>query len=170
MPNGGSDCCGTCWFNTKNKGEAGYEHSRGPDPDFCRIRQISIQDPFYTYCANHPHRMPGKVQIPVGSVYKGDSQGNRQVLVPLPDTPENRFIHLKLLEQIREGLREEYPIGIPAPVAIIEQLTEWGEVRAIPDLEIIAAVGIAGGEPEFHELTNVRTVLAARSALERLKK
>jgi len=27
MPDGGSDCCGTCWFNERNKGEAGYAHA-----------------------------------------------------------------------------------------------------------------------------------------------
>jgi hypothetical protein len=89
--------------------------------------------------------MPGKVEAPVGSVYTGDSLGNRQVLVPLPDTPENRFFHLKLLERIREGPREEYPIGIPSAVAIIDQLAEWGEIRAIPDLEMVAAGEIADG-------------------------
>jgi hypothetical protein len=28
MPNAGSDNCGTCWFNTKNKGETGLGHFR----------------------------------------------------------------------------------------------------------------------------------------------
>lgn len=47
MPNGGSDCCGTCWFNLKNKGEAGYDHVKDPEPDRCAIRTIDIPDPFY---------------------------------------------------------------------------------------------------------------------------
>ena len=52
MPNGGSDCCGTCWFNAKNKGEAGYGHRKDPDPEYCLIRQLEIRSPMYTYCAN----------------------------------------------------------------------------------------------------------------------
>jgi hypothetical protein len=24
MPNGGSDCCGTCWFNSTHQGQVGY--------------------------------------------------------------------------------------------------------------------------------------------------
>ncbi len=40
MPNGGSDCCGTCWFNAKNKGEAGYEHRGDAAPEYCLIRKL----------------------------------------------------------------------------------------------------------------------------------
>jgi len=38
MPNGGSDCCGTCWFNARNKGEAGYGHALATEPARCTIR------------------------------------------------------------------------------------------------------------------------------------
>ncbi len=78
MPNGGSDCCGTCWFNAKNKGQAGYEHVEDPEPNFCIIRQLAIKNAFYTYCANHPHKNPDKLNIPIGPVYVGDSSGYRQ--------------------------------------------------------------------------------------------
>ncbi len=90
MPNGGSDCCGTCWFNSKNKGEAGYEHAHDREADFCMIRQISIIGPFYTYCANHPHKNAKKVDIPIGPVFIGDSSGKREVWVESPDTDEIR--------------------------------------------------------------------------------
>ena len=43
MPNGGSDNCGTCWFNTKNKGETGLGRFRDPAPDFCSIRELAIE-------------------------------------------------------------------------------------------------------------------------------
>ena len=43
MPNGGSDCCGTCWFNAKNKGEKGYGHAKDPEPAFCTIRALPIE-------------------------------------------------------------------------------------------------------------------------------
>ena len=29
MPNGGSDNCGTCWFNERNKGEVGFDPEPG---------------------------------------------------------------------------------------------------------------------------------------------
>ena len=46
MPNGGSDCCGTCWFNKKNKGDVGCEHAKDPGDDYCIIRNTKIEDPF----------------------------------------------------------------------------------------------------------------------------
>jgi hypothetical protein len=68
MPNGGSDCCGTCSFNRVNKGKIQY-----PSPDvgysFCEIREFKIEDPFWTYCNNHPRRNPLLVQTPRGPVW-----------------------------------------------------------------------------------------------------
>ena len=47
MPNGGSDCCGTCWFNLRNKGEVGYDHADDEDePNYCIIRELDIEVPF----------------------------------------------------------------------------------------------------------------------------
>jgi hypothetical protein len=41
MPNGGSDCCGTCWFNARNKGEAGRNRSASPsEPNYCITRVL----------------------------------------------------------------------------------------------------------------------------------
>ena len=69
MPNGGSDCCGTCWFNRKNRGERDWpKHADNTLPDHCEIRDLAIEDPFYTYCANHPHRRPERDRIPIGPV------------------------------------------------------------------------------------------------------
>jgi len=45
MPNGGSDCCGTCWFNARNKGEARYEHARDPEPNFLHHSQTAYREP-----------------------------------------------------------------------------------------------------------------------------
>src|SRR5687768_955859 len=87
MPNGGSDCCGTCWFNVKNKGEAGYAHTGDPEPAFCSIRGLLIEDPFYTYCANHPHRRPERDAIPIGPVFTGEE---REMWQDSPDTEEVR--------------------------------------------------------------------------------
>ena len=71
MPNGGSDCCGTCWFNRKNRGERDWsKHVDNTLPDHCEIRDLAIEDPFYTYCANHPHRRPERDRIPIGPLAK----------------------------------------------------------------------------------------------------
>jgi hypothetical protein len=55
MPNGSLDCCGTCCCNSKNKGELGYDSSKKEGVAICTIRNLEIPDPFWTYCANHPH-------------------------------------------------------------------------------------------------------------------
>ena len=67
MPNGGSDCCGTCWFNSKNSGEQGYQGSEKEGVVKCTIRNLEIPDPFWTYCANHPHHNQNKIFITLRS-------------------------------------------------------------------------------------------------------
>ena len=58
MPNGGSDCCGACWFNARNLRQAGHRQADQPIPAHCTIRDLPLANPFYIYCANHPHRCP----------------------------------------------------------------------------------------------------------------
>lgn len=100
MPNGGSDCCGTCWFNAKNKGEAGYAHVKDQEPAFCSIRGLPIDDPFYTYCANHPHRRHERDSIPIGPVFIGDFSGARTFWQASPDSDEIRKHLLTLLAEM----------------------------------------------------------------------
>ena len=50
MPNGGSDCCGTCLYNLKNEGLTGF----GPMADkggksYCEIRNLEIPDPLSSH-------------------------------------------------------------------------------------------------------------------------
>ncbi|MHA1364428.1 MAG: hypothetical protein ACTSP1_18205 [Candidatus Freyarchaeota archaeon] len=61
MPNGGSDCCATCPFNSVNSG-------RSWEP-FCEVRGFPIEDPYWTYCGNHPRRNPLLVRSPRGPVW-----------------------------------------------------------------------------------------------------
>ena len=110
MPNGGSDCCGTCWFNSKNEGEAGYGHSRDDGPDYCTIRSLSIDRPFYTYCANHPRRRPERDAIPIGPVFVGDSAGQRTLWKSSPDSEEVRTHLLEMLRTMQEVPSTEYPL------------------------------------------------------------
>lgn len=46
MPNGGSDNCGECYWNR-------YNQSKAQQEPYCLLRGISIEDPFWTYCANY---------------------------------------------------------------------------------------------------------------------
>jgi hypothetical protein len=139
MPNGGSDCCGTCWFNTRNKAEAGYEHAHDPEPDFCSIRNLPIDgDPFYTYCGNHPHRRPERDPVPIGPVYTGDSDGEREVWQPSPDSEEIRQHLISLLNALEQHAPSEYPFGVYADEVVVWQLGEFREVRAIEGLRRIA--------------------------------
>ena len=137
MPNGGSDCCGTCWFNTTNKGEAGYDHTDDPEPDYCSIRQTAIENPFYTYCGNHPHRRPDKDPIPIGPIYVAPDGDEREPWKSSPDNEDVRDHLLKLLAEISEVTEEEYPIGSYTEDLVVWQLGEFREERAVPDLKRI---------------------------------
>ena len=78
MPNGGSDCCGTCWFNRSLEGQRGSANFNHDIPSHCEIRDLDIPDPFHTYCANPPYHRPGRDAIPIGPVYvhrAGDPSG-----------------------------------------------------------------------------------------------
>jgi len=169
MPNGGSDCCGTCWFNAKNKSEEGYAHSRDPEPPFCSIRNLPIEDPFYTYCGNHPHRRPGRDRIPIGPVFTGDSSGARQFWQPSPDTEEIRQHLLSLLDAQEQQPSSEYPIGVYADELVVWQLGAFREVRAIAGLR-----RIANFDPSVEEMgpfgrTRQELVKIAREAIAKIE-
>ena len=170
MPNGGSDCCGTCWFNAKNKGQTGYNHTDDFESDFCTIRSLPIEDPFYTYCCNHPHRRPERDSIPIGPVFTGDSFGDREFWKPSPDTEEIRQHLLTLLDQMEEQPNSEYPIGIYADDLVVWQLGEFREPRAVERLRRIASF-----QPDFTEAgpfgrTRQSLVRLAREALDKIER
>jgi len=168
MPNGGSDCCGTCWFNAKNKGQAGYDHARDPEPDFCTIRDLPIENAFYTYCANHPHRRPEKDSVPIGPVFTGDSTGERQPWKPSPDTEEIRRHLLDLLERMEERPGAEYPLGIHADEVLVWQLGEFREPRAVEPLRRVAAFDPETTEAGPFRRTRQGLVEFAREALNKI--
>ena len=169
MPNGGSDCCGTCWFNAKNKGERGYDHASDPEPDFCVIRDLPVDDPFYTYCGNHPHRRPERDAIPIGPVFTGDSFGNREFWQPSPDSEEIRRHLLELLDEMREEPASEYPIGTYADEVVVWQLGEFREPRAAHRLRrIIAFRPDAAEEGEFGR-TREELIELAQEALDKIE-
>ena len=110
MPNGGSDCCGTCWFNRANEGQREWhKHADKSVSPHCEIRNLVIEDPFYTYCANHPHRRPDRDLIPIGPVMRWDESKEsglfeypRHVWKPSPDSEDIRQHLLSLLGSIAE--------------------------------------------------------------------
>ncbi len=142
MPNGGSDCCGTCWFNRRNQGERDWlRHADDSVDPYCDIRDRAIQNPFYTYCANHPHRRPDRDRIPIGPIlrYAGDGMSNdREVWVESPDTEGIRLHLLELMDELLAGdVQEWYPIGPGVGEVVIWQLGEFREERALEGLRRI---------------------------------
>ena len=142
MPNGGSDCCGTCWFNRTNQGERDWQrHADESIEPYCDIRSQAIEDPFYTYCANHPHRRPDRDRIPIGPIFRfaGDYSSNaREVWVESPDTEEIRLHLLELLDEFFTMVSQDrYPIGPGIGEVVIRQLGEFREERALVRLRWI---------------------------------
>ena len=135
MPNGGSDCCGTCWFNRANHGQRGSAHHDRNVPSFCEIRNLQITNPFYTYCANHPYRRPNRDPIPIGPVVAGEP---RRLLEPSPDSEEIRLHLLEILANADSQEEEWYPLGAPAMHVVVDQLVAFREQRAVPLLDAIA--------------------------------
>ncbi len=134
MPNGGSDCCGTCRFNNyifKDKGHPELEKDMSA---YCIIRKIQIPDPLYTYCANHPQHNKERIEIPLGPVYVHSHYGSREIWLDPPDTEDVRLELLYYLENIDNGLAKIYPLAKDIEEIVITQLTELKEKRAIPGL------------------------------------
>ena len=148
LPNGGSDCCATCWFNRSLGGQRGSLNFNREIPIHCEIRELDIPDPFYTYCANHPYHRPAQDPIPIGPVYvhRVDGpfgEGGREQWQPSPDTEE---IRQHLLDIVR--LPEEHAVkgyhfyARPAHIEAVQQLLEWRDERLVSALKEIA------GRPE----------------------
>ena len=135
MPNGGSDCCGTCWFRQR-----GSHNAKRETQSHCEIRGLDIPDPLYTYCANHPHHRPRRDPIPIGPVYvMGDADGGREEWQPSPDTEEIREHLLDVLRLPEEHRDKGYHFHThPAYIAALKQLLEWRDERLVSALEELA--------------------------------
>jgi hypothetical protein len=147
MPNGGSDCCGTCPFNRKNRGQLGYGGRDNPEPDHCEIRDLPITGAaFWTYCANHPHHNPQSIRIPIGPVYvdAGGFPYGRKVWQPSPDTEEIRAEVLRLITTATPEPIQDYTAGLALVEAAILQAGEFRDLRYVPELDRIRQ--FAGGD------------------------
>ena len=144
MPNGGSDNCGTCWFNRKNIAANRRERcSYSSTSPYCEIRDVSIKDPFYTYCANHPHRRSVRDPVPIGPILVGQVKSGfayeRVIWKPSPDTEDIRRHLLDLLADFEKtAIGDSYP-AIPSVIhTVVWQLGKFGEKRAIKSLQRMA--------------------------------
>ena len=139
MPNGGSDCCGTCWFNSNNEGRPGYHGGDRGGEVRCTIRDLVIAEPFWTYCVNHPHHNPHRVSLPIGPVYvdAGGFPYGRRIWTHSPDSEALRVQLLRLLWTVAERPASEYPAGRTLDEAVVEQLGRFREVRAVEGLRRI---------------------------------
>lgn len=144
MPNGGSDCCGTCWFSSKNEGKAGYHAIEKEGEVICEIRQLKIENPFWTYCANHRHHSLEKISVPIGAVYvcKEGFPYEREVWVISPDTEQIRTTLLGLLNKMPEQPVSEYPTSTKQDYEVIIQLGLFRDNRAIEGLKRVLAFNI----------------------------
>ena len=139
MLTGGSGCCGTCWFNRKNRGERDWHrHADNTLSDYCEIRDPAIENPLYTYCTNHPHRRPERDPIPIGSIKRHGGRKEdqpeyeylRYVWKPAPDTEETRQHVLSLIGSIFDHMKQDqYPIGNSLGERINWHLGEFRERR-----------------------------------------
>lgn len=167
MPNGGSDCCLTCWFNRTNRGQAGRGKHDPSIAPACEIRSLEIESPAYTYCANHPHHARERVRVPIGPVWVDDG-GPRKLWKPSPDSREIRDHLLAHLARIEEVPNPEYPIGASLDEAVVWQLGEFGEARSIPDLRrILGFSPLAAAQAPFSRVRE-HLIAEAKEALHKI--
>ena len=144
MPNGGSDCCGTCRFSNKYDASIDQVHFDKSRPTICTIRNVEVEKPFWTYCANHDYHNPQKISFPIGPVYKaGNYPYDRVVWENAPDTEEIRVGIFKLLDEIDENLKFEYVIAISLEEEIIKQVQEYKDPRSIKGLLKVTQLDIS---------------------------
>ena len=155
MPNGGADCCATCWFNRANGGKAGYGRWDDSISPHCVIRDLAIENPGYTYCANHQVCRNERDSVPIGPVLKNVTCARsidevprnepyewrlhaRYTWEPSPDSEEIRRHLLTLLKSMSEhSPRESNPYGPRLETVVVWQLGEFRERRAAGHLERI---------------------------------
>jgi|TARA_Y100000310_G_C20579012_1_gene761998 hypothetical protein len=144
MPNGGPDNCGECIF--KKSFLAPKSSTDEPEnPLFperkvynCTIRDLEIENPYWTYCANHWHHNPDHIDTPIGPVYVYDEEENRRAVWELsPDTEKIRAGLLELIANMKETPSAPFPSPTQLDEEIIKQLMEFREERAVPHLRRI---------------------------------
>jgi hypothetical protein len=170
MPNGGTDCCGTCWFNARNNGEEGYHHADDREPAFCTIRNFHIDAPFWTYCRNHPLRRPQRDTLPIGPVWTAEDYDPRVISRPSPDTEEIRQHLLALVALIEEQPTYSWVIGIQVDEVVVWQLGEFRELRALPHLRRILRCDVAAIPLEGERRIRQELMRIAQEAIDKIER
>ena len=172
MPNGGSDNCGTCWFNRANEGRTAQEVPRprqeAGEQAWCTIRGIEVSGPYWAYCANHQYHNPDRVEFPVGPVYTCFIRYSPRVIqIPSDDTPEIRAGLLRLLENMPETPAEGSPTETGFDEEVVKQLMKLREKRAVAGLRRVAGFDPLASTPDEARFprNRVATVAWATQAL-----
>jgi hypothetical protein len=174
MPNGGSDNCGTCWFNRRNNGRYAQVVDRsaeGQPPDECMLRvQPITTPPFYTYCANHPQHNSEDGQVlrsqtsegsiyydfgptvPIGPILTMKSHAEGRVLSA--DSPDSAYVREYLLAIAKDMHRGNWPLNTVERIpqrwhAVLWQLGEFREQRAVPALQALLAVQLPSRDEQL---------------------
>jgi hypothetical protein len=133
------------------------------------IRTFEIENAFWTYCANHPHHNPERIETPIGPVYvAGSYPYARTVLHESIDTEDVRLSLLGLLERITETPSAEYPSPTKFDEGIIKQLMSFREERATKQLRRIAAFNpesSPAGDNPFRRNRVLTVALAIENAI-----
>lgn len=141
MPNGGSDCCGTCmFFSEYDKKKQTSEISQDSICKCC-IREIEIDVPFYTYCANHQDHNQKKYRIPIGPVYECKGYPYvRNVLKEAPNDEKTRSLIINVLNNININSRIERGFIFSETdfdLEVIKHVTQLRDNRALGKLKEI---------------------------------
>ncbi len=196
MPNGGYPICAGCWFNRRNQGEEGWQSEgsmsgwlwhptnrrKNPPEAFCEIRGVKLTGTGgQPCCANHPFFRVDRDRVPIGPLWQSFSGSSdaEYIVAPSPDTEPIRLHLLQLLKELFAS--GEIPAGHSSRAyqflggAIIEQLTEFRELRAIPLFKQIAewdgalANRPAGFPGSKMTISHMHLAEAARQALGELE-
>lgn len=128
MPNGGIDNCGECDF------VSGLDSGVAR----CEIRDTEIENPYWTYGANHPKNNPTKVQIAIGPIYEdaGEFPYRRRVLEPSP--PGHVEEKLRLLERLVQG-----DLDTSNRIFQVELVKDLGEARSEEAVPLLVELVVA---------------------------
>lgn len=139
MPNGGTDNCGTCSFNKRNKGTTGHLYANVDAPHHCLLRDFQIterSEGFWIYCGNHSQLPNGGIDVPIGPVFKnfsGSSAGERVVVLESPDNSAVRNTLLRFVGSM--------PVQTSTMSPISSKLHDFGSRRQQPMLNALPTAG-----------------------------
>lgn len=152
MPNGGADYCYDCIFNAQ----------RGEQSGHCTIRNLSLDNPWHTYCVNQTYHNPRRIQTPIGPVVERDYFPPPTVIAKSPDNETIRDVLLTLAVGIQERPLSEYGSLPYFDEMVVWQLGEFREHRALDVLQRIAAFDQSLG---YSMRNNARLVGYAEAAI-----